>query len=35
LKVLVDMLNSCLDAGIDLKYPSDSRIEELRKRGQQ
>ncbi len=35
LKVLVDMLNSCLDAGIDLEYPSDSRIEDLRKRGQQ
>ncbi len=35
LKVLVDMLNATLDAGIDLKYPSDAYIEELRKRGQQ
>jgi hypothetical protein len=29
------MLNATLDAGIDLKYPSDAYIEELRKRGQQ
>jgi 8-oxo-dGTP pyrophosphatase MutT (NUDIX family) len=40
LKVLVDMLNSTLDAGIALEYPSDAKIEELRrvellKRGQQ
>ena len=40
LKVLVDMLNSTLDAGIALEYPSDTKIEELRrvellKRGQQ
>lgn len=35
LKVLVDMLNATLGAGVDLKYPSDALIEELRKRGQQ
>ncbi|MDG1164839.1 MAG: CoA pyrophosphatase [Porticoccaceae bacterium] len=35
LKVLVDMLNTTLDAGVDLKYPSDELIEELRSRGQQ
>lgn len=34
LKVLVDMLNVTLNAGIDLEYPSDARIDELRKRGQ-
>lgn len=34
LKVLVDMLNSTINAGVELQYPSDARIEELRKRGQ-
>ncbi|MDA8787182.1 CoA pyrophosphatase [Porticoccaceae bacterium] len=34
LKVLVDMFNSTLGVGIDLEYPSDQLIEELRKRGQ-
>lgn len=34
LKVLVDMLNATLNTGVELRYPSDSRIEELRKRGQ-
>jgi 8-oxo-dGTP pyrophosphatase MutT (NUDIX family) len=33
LKVLVDMLNVTLNAGIELEYPSDARIEDLRKRG--
>ena len=35
LKVLVDMLNSTLDAGVDLHYPSEKLIEDLRTRGQQ
>jgi|TARA_B110000908_G_scaffold172332_1_gene239122 8-oxo-dGTP pyrophosphatase MutT (NUDIX family) len=35
LNVIVDMLNATLDSGIDLKYPSDELIEELRARGQQ
>ncbi len=34
LKVLVDMVNNTLDAGVDLEYPSDMRIDELRQRGQ-
>ena len=34
LKVLVDMINATLDAGIELEYPSDQRINKLRQRGQ-
>ena len=35
LKVLVDLINSTLDAGVELEYPGEELIEELRKRGQQ
>jgi 8-oxo-dGTP pyrophosphatase MutT (NUDIX family) len=34
LKVLVDLFNSTLDAGVELEYPSEQLIEELRSRGQ-
>jgi len=33
LKVLVDLVNHTLEAGIDLMYPSEKRIDELRRRG--
>jgi hypothetical protein len=33
LKVITDMLNDTLEAGIDLDYPTFKKVDELRKRG--
>ena len=35
LNVLVDLFNSTLDAAVELEYPSEELIQELRERGQQ